>query len=252
MGGAQRACCWAHLRTQVAPVVFATSPLWSNFCLQHTLLQIRERCWVILFAPCIKYSGKYMSMNEKYRLQICLNWVCRAKQQTKKRRCRNIQWRGQDDDTPNQTPIVLPCYALSWFLMLAQYAFPVSGWVHVLKILMIAIIIALACLSGWVSPIIVSGNQAIPIPAADEPEPDIRSHPLICICWFLYRTLKKLAGDTRHLNKCSATTSGNYSVIHWTEWVACRAAAFEEIFLGIFLHGLPIPNPSQFYTRWQL
>ena len=36
-----------------------------------------------------------------------------------------------------------------------------------------------------------------------------------------------------HLNKCSTTTSVNYSVIHWTEWVA--VSAFEEIFLGIFL-----------------
>ena len=135
--------------------------------------------------------------------QICQNWVCPAKRQTNERRCRNIQWRGRRIHPIRQPSCFSVTHSLdSWCW--AQICIS-CVWMgqcpehfddgH--------IIMALACLSGWVSPIIVSGNQAT-IPPADKPEPDIRppatylisgrNLPLICIRWFLFRTLNKLLG----------------------------------------------------------
>ena len=111
------------------------------------------------------------------------------------------------DDTPNQTPIMLLCYALSWFLMLGSnmhflcldgsMSWTFWRWAYHHGI---GLFVRMGVTDNCVRQ---PGNQAT-IPPADKPEPDIRppatyltsgrNHPLICIRWFLFRTLNKLLG----------------------------------------------------------
>ena len=199
MGRAQHACCWAHLLTQLAPLVFATSPLWTNFCLQHVLLQIGERCWVIL--------GANISMNEKHFSdlpELGLSSKAANKQTTMQKY--SVEGQGAGWYTQS-TPIMLLCYALSWFLMLGSnmhflcldgsMSWTFWRWAYHHGI---GLFVRMGVTDNCVRQ---PGNQAT-IPPADKPEPDIRppatylisgrNLPLICIRWFLFRTLKKLAG----------------------------------------------------------
>ena len=83
MGCAQYACCWTHLRTQLAPVVYAT---------HRYALSFASSTWAANKGALLSNTQQIFQWMRN-TLQICLNRMYSANHQPNKGWCRNSDWR---------------------------------------------------------------------------------------------------------------------------------------------------------------
>ena len=83
MGCAQYACCWTHLRTQLAPVVYAT---------HRYALSFASSTWAANKGTLLSNTQQIFQWMRN-TLQICLNRMYSANHQPNKGWCRNSDWR---------------------------------------------------------------------------------------------------------------------------------------------------------------